>query len=104
MKRPPPSLAAAKPLLEAHRWPGNVRELRNVIERAVVLCDGADAIDPEHLASIAVAPKAGKLKDDLSKIERDRIVHLATRASRSPRSLRHRASAQALITSRRCRR
>ena len=26
--------------LEAHNWPGNIRELKNVIERAVILCDG----------------------------------------------------------------
>ena len=26
--------------LEAYNWPGNVRELKNVIERAVILCDG----------------------------------------------------------------
>src|SRR5205823_13923200 len=26
--------------LSAYEWPGNVRELQNVIERAVVLCEG----------------------------------------------------------------
>ncbi|MGB5745599.1 MAG: helix-turn-helix domain-containing protein, partial [Desulfobacterales bacterium] len=27
-------------MLMAYAWPGNVRELRNVIERAVILCEG----------------------------------------------------------------
>jgi DNA-binding NtrC family response regulator len=31
---------AAATLLRAHSWPGNVRELRNVLERAMLLCEG----------------------------------------------------------------
>ncbi len=38
----------AKTRLRNHQWPGNVRELENAIERAVVLCDGAQ-IDEGHL-------------------------------------------------------
>jgi two-component system response regulator AtoC len=34
--------------LRGYSWPGNVRELRNVIERAVLLCEG-DTIEPEDL-------------------------------------------------------
>jgi DNA-binding NtrC family response regulator len=40
---------AAMLRLREHGWPGNVRELRNVIERAVVGCDG-DLITPEFLS------------------------------------------------------
>lgn len=35
--------------LSRYHWPGNVRELENVIERAVILCDGQQ-IDVEDLA------------------------------------------------------
>ena len=38
----------AMEVLFGHNWPGNVRELRNVIERAVVICEG-EIIDKRHL-------------------------------------------------------
>jgi transcriptional regulator with GAF, ATPase, and Fis domain len=37
-------------------WPGNVRELANVMERAVILCQG-DTIQPAHLAVSSTAAK-----------------------------------------------
>ena len=40
------SLAAAR--LAAYAWPGNVRELANVMERAVILCEGP-IIQDEHI-------------------------------------------------------
>ncbi len=41
--------AEALELLQGHPWPGNVRELENVIERAVLICNGGP-IGPEHLS------------------------------------------------------
>jgi DNA-binding NtrC family response regulator len=85
LRRPPPSLGqAALKLLEAHAWPGNIRELRNVIERAVLLCDGR-SIEPDHLpvekllakpASVEAvpAPAAEGLRRDRDAVERDHIL------------------------------
>jgi transcriptional regulator with GAF, ATPase, and Fis domain len=37
--------------LVRHHWPGNVRELGNVLERAVILCQG-DSILADHIAGL----------------------------------------------------
>jgi DNA-binding NtrC family response regulator len=51
--------------LEAYRWPGNIRELRNVIERAVILCDG-DFIESRHLPPLEARPGPAAPADGLA--------------------------------------
>jgi len=46
---------AALRILNAYDWPGNVRELYNVVQRAVVACDG-DRILPCHLGLPDTSP------------------------------------------------
>lgn len=41
--KPMPNVSGeAMACLETYSWPGNIRELRNVIERAMILCNGSD--------------------------------------------------------------
>ena len=53
-------------LMRRYSWPGNIRELRNVIERAMVLCEG-DEIQAAHLPaelSDAYGPSRGGVRAD----------------------------------------
>ncbi|MFZ0992133.1 MAG: sigma 54-interacting transcriptional regulator [Candidatus Sulfotelmatobacter sp.] len=44
-------------LFQTYHWPGNVRELQNVIERAVILCEGATlAVDENWLPRTSPRP------------------------------------------------
>ncbi|NQT53859.1 sigma-54-dependent Fis family transcriptional regulator [bacterium] len=66
-------------LLERYEWPGNVRELKNVVQRAVLVCEG-ETVLAEHLpprfrparrARIKVAFEVGT---PLAEVEREMIV------------------------------
>jgi two-component system response regulator AtoC len=51
-----PIAANAMARLHRYRWPGNIRELKNMMERAVALCD-APEIRPEHLPLEKMGPQ-----------------------------------------------
>ena len=56
-RRPPVFGEEVMDLLEGYSWPGNIRELRNVIERALMLCEGNEIL-PEHLPLEKMVPDA----------------------------------------------
>ena len=74
------SEAARRALLD-HAWPGNVRELQNCMERAVILCNGAE-VQPQDLRLAATAGDAPRLGDvlDLSGPLADVARRAASRA------------------------
>jgi formate hydrogenlyase transcriptional activator len=77
----------ARPTLEAFRaydWPGNVRELQNVVERAVILCDGETfVVDETWLGreTSASAARSVSLTGALARNERE-MIEAALAASR----------------------
>ncbi len=115
----PELLAEAEAKLTAHDWPGNVRELDNLMQRALILCDGQQvcghdihfemldgvqpmtASQPQQAALPPVVEDPGKsrLSDDLRSVEEQMIIDaLRNGGSRkkaadilgiSPRTLRY---------------
>lgn len=47
-REPPPIEEAALDRLRRHQWPGNIRELKNVLQRALIFCEG-ESIRDRHL-------------------------------------------------------
>jgi DNA-binding NtrC family response regulator len=52
LKKVPAFSKAAMETITRHTWPGNVRELQNTIERAVILSDGIQPIQPFDLGIV----------------------------------------------------
>lgn len=63
--------AAAK--LIAHTFEGNIRELQNIIEKAVIMCDG-DEITTEHLQLYTPQVQARSTASTLEEMERTAIA------------------------------
>jgi formate hydrogenlyase transcriptional activator len=63
-------------LLQAYDWPGNIRELQNVIERAVILCDGATLYIDEssgHRETLETLQRSTPLSEALTNTEKEMI-------------------------------
>jgi transcriptional regulator with PAS, ATPase and Fis domain len=52
-------------LFARHTWPGNVRELRNVVEHAVVVCEG-QRIEKQHLPPQLFSARARTQEDTIT--------------------------------------
>lgn len=82
-------------MLDDYDWPGNVRELKNVIQRAVLVCQG-DVLAPEHLPARFRAEHKVRAKmsfdvgTPLAEIEREviaRVLALAPTRTRAAEML-----------------
>ncbi len=83
----------AETCIRSHDFPGNVRELRNVLERAVLLCDG-DVIEPRHLPEECARVPGIETGDDevlpLEEVERRYLRRVSLRFTGDRRELARR--------------
>jgi DNA-binding NtrC family response regulator len=105
-KTPPALSPAVLARLLTHDWPGNVRELKNVMERAVLLCDGdtigiddvdldgAEIAAPPHVAQSFRAAKARVVEtferayiEQLLTSSRGNVTHAARAAQKNRRAV-----------------
>jgi two-component system response regulator AtoC len=84
----------AMEVLQRYTWPGNVRELENVVERALILCDGG-AVEPEHLPmGVRLTPSFEPDGDDNELLELEEVERrYIKRVLEMCKGHRHRAAA-----------